>query len=1520
MFICKLSFPTSCWRKLCWCPFSRGTFSYKLIRASTLPTALTPEGITNPSNWHVLSSGISSGQYTLPEIVSYGLWKVVAKFQGNPHHSFTAEFKVKEYVLPSFEVKLTPSSASFYIDREDLTVNIKATYYFGEEVDGTANVVFGVLDHSNKKSFPSSLQRVQMERGNGVAKLKREHITQTYPNIFNLVGSSIYVAVSVLAGNGGEMVETELRDIKIVTSPYLIHLRRTPTFFRPGTPFDITVEVVNPDDTPAQGVVVVVDPGHVQGVTAANGVARLTINTATGFQIMTITARTNDPQLSFEKQASASMTAQAYKSKHNNYLYINVDSTEVELGDNLKATVFLTRQESEEKDITYLILSRGQLVKHGRYKIRHQVLISLSLPITKDMLPSFRIVMYYHPNSDEVVADSVWVDVKDSCMGSLHLEPTRTDASSKPQQVFDLKITGDPNAIVGLVAVDKRSSALNNKHLLTQKQIWDLVEEYDTGCTVGGGQDSMGVFYDAGLLFETSTVPGTPYRTNLKCLVSSRRKRATTIINASSGPAYHHQDKVLSKCCLNGMRKSLVSGTCERHSRYAVNDTACGEAFVRCCKQTEQQRVEKKEGTVRLARSKRSAQDTTGGTSTNADLIRIRTLFPESWRWFDVHLSSCPQNKPDCVSSSYELRSILPQSLTTWQLTGISLTKTHGICVSEPLEVKVQQTFFIDLKLPYSAVQGEQLEFKAILYNYSPDPINVYVDLSEEEDVCSAAYERLFYRQEVQVGALTTRSVPIVILPMKVGNLNVEVKAAVKDSVVSDGIRKSLQVLPKGTLIKSVKIVSLNPTKDGVDGQQIVTINSEILPTNIAPNTPMSTVVTLTGAQMSPPIENIISGKFLGGMFVEPIGSGEVTMMRMTQPVVAVMYLDNTNQWEAVGFEKRNEGLQLIKNGYQRELDFRKSDGSFATFLSKPSSTWLTAYVAKVFSMAHNLVEMQASSICDAIKFLIRKAQRPTGMLAEVGSVYQTTMTGDVSGTDSDASMTAFCLVAMQESRKICAASVNSLESGISRAVTYLERRLPTLTNPYAVAMTSYALANENKLNKAVLLRFAAADKSHWPLRTNSHTLEATAYALLALVKAEVIEEAHPVARWLSQSSNLIRDSTQATIMVYQAVAEYWKNVRYIEYNLNVGLLIPNKAKPMMYHINEKNHYITRISKFKGINNDIIVTARGKGEATLRMVSLYYTLPKQQDSDCEMFNMNVKLIPEKTTDDEKLYRLTIDVMYKNENHDASFSVLSVGLPAGFTVNKDDLDSLSAGRSPSITTFDTSTAVSERGSLIIYLDKVSHTRPEQISFRIYQRMTGDIAQPVPVSVYEQYSKKSCVKFYTPEGRESLSTLCMNGQCVCAEGNCPKQRKAQFINDKRQEQICDPTSRVAYVYKVTVEDFTESLSGDIYTMRISQVIKEGMRDMAVEGKLRKFLGKKSCRDSLDLKTGKSYLIMGSSKSIQRDEETLSFLYILGENNWIEYWPTEEECQTETHRPVCKGIEEISYEYAIFGCSMG
>uniref|UniRef100_G3N969 Uncharacterized protein n=1 Tax=Gasterosteus aculeatus aculeatus TaxID=481459 RepID=G3N969_GASAC len=169
---------------------------------NVLLTEFTPENIVLPLDPVVLKSGIHSGDYQLPEIASSGLWKVVTRFHSNPQLSYSAEFEVKEYVLPSFEVKLKPTSSFFYVDSGEFTVNIEAKYLFDEWVDGTAFVVFGVIQEDQKQSFPSSLQRVPITKGHGEVTLKREHITNTFPEILDLVGTSMFVAVSVLTESG----------------------------------------------------------------------------------------------------------------------------------------------------------------------------------------------------------------------------------------------------------------------------------------------------------------------------------------------------------------------------------------------------------------------------------------------------------------------------------------------------------------------------------------------------------------------------------------------------------------------------------------------------------------------------------------------------------------------------------------------------------------------------------------------------------------------------------------------------------------------------------------------------------------------------------------------------------------------------------------------------------------------------------------------------------------------------------------------------------------------------------------------------------------------------------------------------------------------------------------------------------------------------------------------------------------------------------------------------------------------
>ncbi|EDL38246.1 complement component 3, isoform CRA_f, partial [Mus musculus] len=72
---------------------------------------------------------------------------------------------------------------------------------------------------------------------------------------------------------------------------------------------------------------------------------------------------------------------------------------------------------------------------------------------------------------------SVWVDVKDSCIGTLVVKGDPRDNHLAPGQQTTLRIEGNQGARVGLVAVDKGVFVLNKKNKLTQSKIWDVVEK-----------------------------------------------------------------------------------------------------------------------------------------------------------------------------------------------------------------------------------------------------------------------------------------------------------------------------------------------------------------------------------------------------------------------------------------------------------------------------------------------------------------------------------------------------------------------------------------------------------------------------------------------------------------------------------------------------------------------------------------------------------------------------------------------------------------------------------------------------------------------------------------------------------------------------------------------------------------------------------------------------------------------------------------------------------------------------------
>ncbi|KAG8441479.1 hypothetical protein GDO86_007007 [Hymenochirus boettgeri] len=1101
------------------------------------------------------------------------------------------------------------------------------------------------------------------------------------------------------------------------------------------------------------------------------------------------------------------MIATAYRpGKGQNYLHISIAGSEIKHGENIPVNFNIRNADpgtqNQIKHFTYLIMSRGRIIKSGRQERQAgQPFVTMSLSITDQFIPSFRIVAYYMVNTPaglDIVSDSLWVDVTDSCMGTLVVsgDKDRDNLVQSPSSQMRLKVRADHKANVGLVAVDKGVFVLNSKFKISQRKVWDSVEKSDIGCTPGSGADGPGVFLDAGLALQTSFSITTAQRSEPYCPAQAKRRKRSSlaVIEIKAGKSSQYKDKA-KKCCLDGMRENLMGHSCERRSSLILDGKECVDAFLDCCKFYEQKRKAEKESkdTDNLGRS-----DDDDEYMLDADIVS-RTEFPESWFWKVEQMLEKPDNNG---ISTKILNVILKDSITTWEVLAVSLSESKGLCVSQPHEIKVMKDFFINLKLPYSVVRNEQVEIRAVLFNYRNERIKVRVELTYNPEFCSMSTAKKKFRQEVYVNGLSSTAVPFIIVPLNLGEHEIEVKAAVSGTFAADGVRKYLKVVPEGMRIaQTITTITLDPEakgKDGVQEEQIKALDAK----NVVPRTDIDTSIILQGSPISQLVEDAIDGNNLNHLIVVPGGCGEQNMISMTPSVIATIYLDATGQWERIGVNRREQAVANIKKGYGQQMAFRKQDNSYGAWIDRPSSTWLTAYVAKVFAMAQDFADIDSNVLCGAVKWLILQKQKPDGLFEETAPVYHQEMVGGITkgAAEPDAALTAFVLIAMLESQRTCKDNLNNLQNSIDKAVKFLTDHYPTLQKPYSIAITSYALALAGKLHDPKILMDASKDNSHWEEKGSRFiSLEATSYALLALLKMKVYDPTNDIVRWINEQRyyGAVYGSTQATIVMFQALAQYQTDVPTInELNLDVSLHLPERQQPLTYRINLENALLARSAETR-INKDFVVKAKGKGQGTLRVMSVYHALVTEKERKCNNFELSVKVKKEKNEKPPEGAKsmVSIEICAKYlKDVDATMSIIDVSMMTGFSPDADSLDKLMNGVDKYISKYEINKGANEKGTLILYVDKISHTEEECVKFYAYQFFEVGLIQPASVTVYDYYTPESrCTKFYhMEEGSALLGRICQADVCRCAEENCFMQQhiEGKITALRRMEMACEP----------------------------------------------------------------------------------------------------------------------------------
>jgi outer membrane receptor for ferrienterochelin and colicin len=95
-----------------------------------------------------------------------------------------------------------------------------------------------------------------------------------------------------------------------------------------------------------------------------------------------------------------------------------------------------------------------------------------------------------------------------------------------------------------------------------------------------------------------------------------------------------------------------------------------------------------------------------------AEIFRITRSLNTEMNWSNFLF--CSSNE-----ASTDMTRALPDSITTWVISGVSVSQNQGMCVAVPTNITSKKHFFVHVDLPYAAVKTEQLQVKATVYNLS---------------------------------------------------------------------------------------------------------------------------------------------------------------------------------------------------------------------------------------------------------------------------------------------------------------------------------------------------------------------------------------------------------------------------------------------------------------------------------------------------------------------------------------------------------------------------------------------------------------------------------------------------------------------------------------------------------------------------------------------------------------------------------------------------------------------------------
>ncbi|XP_004712619.1 complement C5 [Echinops telfairi] len=1522
----------------------------KPAKRETVLTFIDPEGsevdLVEENDYTGI---ISFPDFKIPSNPKYGIWTIQAKYKEDFSTTGTAYFEIKEYVLPHFSVSIEPENNFIgYKDFKDFEITVKARYFYNKVVsEAEVFIWFGIredLKDNGKEMMSKAMQSKRMIDGIAQFTFNSEIAIKelSYESLEDVNNKYLYVAVTVIEATGGFSEEAEIPGIKYVLSPYKLNLVATPLFLKPGIPFSIKVQVKDSLDQLVGEVPVTLSAKTIdaneestdlalkRSVTRANdGVASFVVNLPSGVTALEFDIKTDDPVLQEENQASKEYRAIAYSSLSESYLYIHWTENYKALLVGEHLNIIVTPKSPYIDKIThynYLILSKGKIVHFGtREKLPDLSYQSINIPVTQNMVPSARLLVYYIVTGEqraELVSDSIWLNVEEKCGNQLqvHLSPNTNDYS--PGQAVSLDLATESDSWVALTAVDSAIYRVQKTAKKPMERVFQTLEKSDLGCGVGGGRNNADVFHLAGLTFLTNANVDDSRQHDEPCKEILRPKRTLEELIAKEVAKYQHE--VIKQCCNDGAFRN-DDETCQQRAARITRGRRCIQAFNSCCTIATNFRDGNPKKNMQLGRLQMK-------NLLPVDKPEIRSYFPESWLW-EVHH----------VPKRNKLQFKLPDSLTTWEIQGVGISNS-GICVADPLKAKVFKDVFLEMNIPYSVVRGEQIQLKGTVYNYRTSGIQFCVRMSAAEGICTSGSAGTDHQSgkpsrcpHQRVEGSSSHWVTFSVLPLEIGlhNINFTLETTVGREILV----KTLRVVPEGVKRESHAGFTLDPK--GIYG--IMSRRKEFpyrIPLDLVPKTKVKRTVSVKGQLIGEVMSAVLSQGSIDILSHLPKGSAEAELMSIVPIFYVYHYLEAGNNWGTFHPMQKQNLKKKLKEGIVSITSYRNADHSYSMWKGENASTWLTAFALRVLGQVNRYVQQNQNSICNSLLWLVEKCQLENGSFKE-NSPYQPVKlqgTLPVEAQQKALYLTAFSVIGIRKAFDIC--PLMKISTALTKAESFLlENTLPAQST-FTLAIAAYALSLGDTAYRQFRIIAEALKKeafvkgnppiyrfwrdelkhkdSSIPSTGTAHIVETTAYALLTSLALKEMNYVNPVIKWLSEEQRYGGGfySTQDTINAIEGLTEYSLLVKQLRLDMDVTVSYKNHGDIYHYKMTDK-HFLGKPIEVP-LNDDLVVsTGYSSGLATVHVTTVVH---KTSTSE-EVCNFHLKIETQdieasslRSYSQTDYKRIVACASYQPSQEESasgsSHAVMDIAMPTGMSANTEDLKSLVERVDQLAANYQI-----KDGHVILQINSIPSEEFLCVRFQIFELFQVGFVSPATFTVYEYHKPdKQCTMFYNPS-QTKLQKVCEGATCQCVEADCGQMQKELDLTisaDTRKETACKP--EIAYAYQVRITAITEENAFVKYTATLLDVFKTGEAFAEKDSEIT-FIKKSTCANA-DLEKGKQYLIMGKEALQIKYHFSFKYIYPLDSLTWIEYWPTDTTC------PSCRAhianLQDFAEDIFLNGCA--